>query len=33
VETLEPLDDADADGLREERLGSVRRKRRFGRRG
>jgi lipid II isoglutaminyl synthase (glutamine-hydrolysing) len=31
-ETLEPLDDADADSLREERLGSARRKRRFGRR-
>ena len=31
-ETLEPLDDADAECLREERLGSVRRKRRFGRR-
>jgi len=30
--TLEPLDDADADSLREERLGSARRKRRFGRR-
>jgi len=30
--SLEPLDDADADSLREERLGSARRKRRFGRR-
>ncbi len=30
--TLDPLDDADAEDLREERLGSARRKRRFGRR-
>ena len=31
-EALEPLDDADADSLREERLGSARGRRRFGRR-
>ena len=31
-EMLAPLDDADAESLREERLGSARRKRRLGRR-